>query len=265
MKLNADGTYGWTRSWNGARVSFVGGEVALGADGSAVVTGVFSDTVDFDPTADTDLHSALPGASSLFVTKIDNEGKYSWTRSFASTDKAIGVDAAVGPTGHVVVTGSFRGDTDFGSAVEPDLRVPVGSDDIFITELGPQGTPEWTRTVGSVSPGESGRRIVVGPSQSVAVSGVYSNTIDLNPGCGLQEHSPATSSDRFVVKLVCPEPTGDTNDDGLIDLIDFAAIQRCFSGPAPTTCGDGCESLDLDADDDIDLDDYLIFDATETP
>ena len=56
---------------------------------------------------------------------------------------------------------------------------------------------------------------------------------------------------------------GDANGDGFIDLLDYAAIQRCFTGPGrpipPAPEPVHCVCLDLDGDRDIDLIDYAIF------
>lgn len=54
---------------------------------------------------------------------------------------------------------------------------------------------------------------------------------------------------------------GNFDDDGDVDLSDFAFFAACFSGtdnPAPST-PPGCLNSDLDGDGDVDLDDFLIF------
>jgi hypothetical protein len=51
----------------------------------------------------------------------------------------------------------------------------------------------------------------------------------------------------------------DFNQDGTIDLADFAGLQGCFTGadagPAPA----GCAMFHADLDNDVDLDDYAHF------
>jgi hypothetical protein len=55
----------------------------------------------------------------------------------------------------------------------------------------------------------------------------------------------------------------DADGNGHIDLIDYAALQRCYTGPEghipPTTALLQCRCLDLDNDNDIDLIDYAVF------
>ncbi len=65
------------------------------------------------------------------------------------------------------------------------------------------------------------------------------------------------------VTLKVPVP-GDIDDDGDVDVNDYATLQDCFSGedvPYPP----GCENADLDNDGDVDLDDYTLFYAIANP
>lgn len=54
----------------------------------------------------------------------------------------------------------------------------------------------------------------------------------------------------------------DFDADGAVDLRDFAAFQRCFTGAGQGPVADGCEVFRADPDTDIDLDDYAYFCAT---
>ena len=51
---------------------------------------------------------------------------------------------------------------------------------------------------------------------------------------------------------------GDGDDDGDVDLVDFGAFQRCFSGHEPPATNE-CASYDFDGDGDVDIDDYSVF------
>ena len=58
-------------------------------------------------------------------------------------------------------------------------------------------------------------------------------------------------------------PQGDTYHgfDGDIDLVDFAAFQRCFTAPGDFDRLCDCRFLDIDHDRDVDLDDLALFNA----
>ncbi len=59
----------------------------------------------------------------------------------------------------------------------------------------------------------------------------------------------------------CSHYPGDTDNDGDVDLTDFAAFQSCFNGPNQTLPAPGCNIVDFDADNDCDLSDFATFQA----
>ena len=53
--------------------------------------------------------------------------------------------------------------------------------------------------------------------------------------------------------------SGDWDTDGDVDLVDFAALQRCFTGSGGTA-GDACAcAFDFDLDLDVDIADHAVF------
>ena len=67
-------------------------------------------------------------------------------------------------------------------------------------------------------------------------------------------------SDIFVNTIMFAGD-GDFDDDGDVDLVDFAAFQACFD-PAPTGLLEAeCDTGDMNADDVVDLDDFTEFQA----
>ena len=57
---------------------------------------------------------------------------------------------------------------------------------------------------------------------------------------------------------------GDHNCDLSTDLIDVAAWEACMTGPDDGPCTTGCEAFDFEADQDVDLADYAVFEALFT-
>ncbi|MCP4248787.1 MAG: exo-alpha-sialidase [bacterium] len=66
------------------------------------------------------------------------------------------------------------------------------------------------------------------------------------------EYDLLTSSATLV-------PDGDQDADGNVDLYDWGGFQRCFAPAGPVALG--CSVFDSDGDDDVDLDDYVQFEA----
>ncbi len=75
---------------------------------------------------------------------------------------------------------------------------------------------------------------------------------------GLAVPTPGASNNCSTCAVL-----GDADGNGRIDLLDYAALQRCHTGPEGPIPGPStllhCRCLDLDNDDDIDLIDYAIF------
>ncbi len=51
----------------------------------------------------------------------------------------------------------------------------------------------------------------------------------------------------------------DVDTDGDLDLLDFAGLQLCLTGPDSGPVDAGCEGFDADCDDDVDLSDFALF------
>jgi len=51
----------------------------------------------------------------------------------------------------------------------------------------------------------------------------------------------------------------DLDDDGDVDLTDFVYFQACFNGPNRPYARDGCADADLDRDTDVDVADFSEF------
>jgi hypothetical protein len=73
-------------------------------------------------------------------------------------------------------------------------------------------------------------------------------------GAWLDDDNGENSGSVYVYEL---ERCGDINEDGVIDMNDYALFHECMTGPgAPVRLS--CESADLDRDTDADLHDFAL-------
>jgi len=265
-KFLPDGSYAWTRT---IPVLYNYGNLACGPSGESVVTGLFTGTVDFDPTDGVDSRTAADdptgvGAGDVFVTKLNADGSYGWTYTLGGVGGDQGSTAAVSNEGNVFVGGDFRDQVDFDAGPGNAILTSNGHQDAFLMLLSPEGTFRWARSFGSGGIDGIGL-IAIGPTGELVVGGTYRSTVDFAVGCPLDERSTRLGlADSFLTKMVCLEPTADADRNGSINLRDYAAFENCFTGPAPTVCKNGCESFDFDHTDDIDLPDLPPFVNTVT-
>jgi hypothetical protein len=126
-KMDPSGAWVWATRAGGSSAEESLGVSAL-PDGSAIVTGWFTDTATFgtSPT----LTSA--GAEDVFVARVDPSGAWVWaTRAGGSSaDESFGVSAL--PDGSAIVTGSFQGTATFGTT--PTLT-SAGDEDVFVAKF----------------------------------------------------------------------------------------------------------------------------------
>ena len=138
IRIDADGTYGWTKSM-GASYDVRGHFVALDGSGNIYITGQFSKTVDFDPGTGVDNHTSggynLYGGKDIFLTSFNADGSYGWTKTLGGLGGDMNLSVAVDVSGNIYSTGFFWAAVDFDPGTGTDIRTPVGSRDIFITNF----------------------------------------------------------------------------------------------------------------------------------
>ncbi len=204
-KMYADGSYAWTRTIGGEGEDNAKG-VAIGPDGSILLTGSFALTVDFDPTEGVDIHtsgSSDPDEGAFFVTKLNADGSYGWTRTLAVSGvwtRTVTVD----PDGNVAVCGPFsQSSVDFDATSGQDWHGCASSYTCgFVTKYTADGEYVWTRTFGSQGGPVPLSDVATSADREVVVVGYFKRTVDLDPTDGVDEHtSNAESEDIFVVKL----------------------------------------------------------------
>jgi TolB-like protein len=117
---------------------------------------------------------------------------YSWSSRFGDADEQRGIDVAVGPSGNVVVTGSFWGSVDFGGG----MLVSAGTNDIFVAKFGPGGTHLWSKRFGDATL-QDVAYVAVDASGNVIIAGSFYGTLDFGGGA----LTSAGSTDIFIAKF----------------------------------------------------------------
>lgn len=144
VKFAPDGTVLWERDWGTAGTSEAGLTAAFGVgtwqDGSVYITGnSFGTGVD----------------ETVILVKFDPNGLLVWEK-LAEPSFGTGTDVAVGPDGHVYVTG---------------IADPDAGGDLFVLKFLPDGRARETRTWGGAEQ-ESGQSIAIAPDGTIVVAGL---------------------------------------------------------------------------------------------
>lgn len=222
-KRSADGTLVWAGSMGGVENFDTGYDIALDAEGNAIVTGSFFGSGDFDPGAGVHtLTASSLGSDDVFVQKLSPSGELLWAKALGGEGADLGYGVGVTSDGRIMLTGFFSGTADF----DPDPTVvfelttssAANFFDSFRCELGPDGAFLGASPFGGAG-SIATQPIAIGPDDAVTIAGHFENTADMDPGDGV---APATSGgfrDAFVVRLADATASLPDADDGAASLL----------------------------------------------
>ena len=122
----------------------------IDGNGNAYLTGMFTNSVDFDPGPGTaNLSSCCSGYSDIFIAKYDNNGNYVYAKSMGGSSYEQGNSLIVDNTGNLYVTGIYSGTCDFDPGPGVANLTSVGGGDIFIAKYDAGGNYIYAKSMGA--------------------------------------------------------------------------------------------------------------------
>jgi len=211
-----------------------GGAAAIGTDGSFFVAGAYMGTVDFDSSANQDVHStAASDDFDGFITKINPDGSYGWTRTFSGPGEMMVRGLVAAADGAIVAVGEYGGsvDLDPGTGVDLHETVMYGRDAVAV-KLTSDGAFVWGKTFAGMDAfSQSGAvAAAVDDADAVYVAGNYEGTVTFDSGAtgGVQTAEHPTA---MLVKLTA------TGTFSWFRSIENTGCADGFSGVAVATDG----------------------------
>jgi len=212
-KFDSSGNHVWAKTWGNSYISDTSNRahaLALDGSGNIYVTGYFIGIVDFDPGIDVDEHGSSPGAYA-YVCAYDPDGEYQWAEAWGSTSSvgnAVGRGITIDTAGNAYVTGSFIGITDFDPGPVADIHT-TSFDSIlgyavnaYLCKYDSTGEFQWAYDWGGeayYANGDYGYGIASDGSGNLYVAGYFGDTVDFDPGSGVEEHS--ATQDVYLSKF----------------------------------------------------------------
>ncbi|MGI8893796.1 MAG: SBBP repeat-containing protein [Bacteroidia bacterium] len=196
--INAQ-NFEWAKQIGGTSNDFAN-SIAVDAYGNVYTTGIFQETVDFDPGVGIfNLTSA--GGEDIFITRMDLNGNFIWAKTMGGIGLDLSTSITIDQAGNVYITGRFSATVDF----DPDSSgnynmTSVGNTDIFISKLDANGNFIWAKQMGGPEH-EIGSSITTDSAGNVYITGYFGGTADFDPGSGTYNLTSAGSNDIFISKL----------------------------------------------------------------
>jgi subtilisin-like proprotein convertase family protein/predicted RNA-binding protein Jag len=179
LKLDSNGNFGYVRTFGGTDWENPG-SLSLDSSNNAYVFGEFRGTVNFNWSG-TDNRTSL-GNSDSFITKVNADGTYGWTKTWGGSGRDMIVDSTIDSSNNIYVTGVFPGTVNF----NPDgtnNKVSNGQNDVFLSKFNSDGTYAWTNTWGG-NYGDWGTGVRVDSNGVAYVSGYFLWNVDFDTGAG---------------------------------------------------------------------------------
>lgn len=197
---DTDGDYRWANTGGGTGEDRIYSVVVSGT-GNVFCGGWFSGTnIDFNTGAGTQLLSSN-GGNDAFVMKIENDGDFSWAKSWGGTGFDGSFCLYADSDENVYSVGQFTGtNVDFDPSAASYL-LTSNSTDIFISLLDDNGDFVWARNPSGTSAVDNLRGLVVDETtDAVYVTGHFGSTVDFDVEAGTQNATAIGNYDFALVK-----------------------------------------------------------------
>lgn len=194
-KINADGTYGWTRVFNSPGHNYMHGMVVGGLADDVYINGSFEGT-DINFAADwggSDVKSSAGGLD-VFITRINEDGTYGWTRVVGGTDDDRGGSMDI-LGGSLFLCGYYKGTVNFKAEWGDTLNKTWSSPtrDLFVMSIKTDGTWDswsWVHVINDDDP-ISGTLII--DYDDVCIAGNFEGTVDFKADWGSADTKTTSS------------------------------------------------------------------------
>lgn len=197
-KFNADGSYNYTKSFGSTGYDFIY-SMTLDSNDNIYLVGRFEGTVDFDSSIDVDEHTSN-GSADIFLTKINADGSYGYTKTMGSSSSDWARDVTVDSSNNIYLTGTFRSTVDFDPGPGTDEYTSNGVYDIFLTKINSEGSYDGTTTIGGTN-SESGAGLTFDAQGNLYLAGEFRETVDFDPGPNSDEFTVVDAEDLFITKF----------------------------------------------------------------
>lgn len=191
-----DLAYAFSKAIGGAGDDIVNA-MDVDANNNLVLTGVYRQTVDFNPNVSVVNSLTTTAGGEVYVLKLDENLDYIWVRSFETTDTngGVGTSIKVDSQDNIVIGGTFRGTCDFdpSSGTTQNETAQTIFSAGFIVKLTPAGNYSWKATLNTTNNNISGnvygstpetflREIAIDTNDNIVAVGTFrGRVVDFNP------------------------------------------------------------------------------------
>ena len=209
VKLNSEGNFVWGKHFGGpGDTGPKATMIELDSDNNIIITGIFNNTVDFDPGPN--FYNLTSSAhTQSFILKLNNNGDFLWAKQFGNGPEVYSGssinDIKCDRESNMIVTGQFQRTCDFDPG--PGVFIVTSSSgsagDGYISKLDKNGNFIWVRTFGQVGGNNSfvsPTGIEIDGENNIVTTGYFIGNFDFDPGPSVNQFS-SINYDCYILKL----------------------------------------------------------------
>lgn len=196
-KFDETGNKLWTKAFD-HNTFILGSDVAQDSMGNVFIVGGFMGTFDFNPDAGVDNVTAS-GFQDPFITKLDANGNYLWTKKFTGISSENARNVIVDSADNIYVDAILNFDLDVDPGPGVQTATPIMPGNRVIVKLDNDGNfllfKVIPTTIFTVKAG-----LDIDSSNNIYTSGQISGTNDVDPDAGTTNLTSNNDTDPFVAK-----------------------------------------------------------------
>lgn len=176
---------------------------ALDKSGNIYTTGLFDQTIDFDPGPGV-FNLTATSISDAFILKLDNSGNFLWARQFQASSSggvACGLTICVDSSGNILSGGYFLNSIDLDPGLNNNIAISHGFYDFYVSKLDSNGNFLWGHNFGG-GDNDQINSLSIDKFGNVICTGYHFNdTIDFDPGPGIYNVAANGGRKVYILKL----------------------------------------------------------------
>ena len=127
--------------------------------------------------------------------------KFNWAKHTTGSLNEYIQSVQVDNAGNIYACGYFSGNVDFDPGTSVYMMNAQGLNDAFILKLAPNGGFVWARQLSGPNDDVAYSCTIDNVNNQVIFAGYFSDSIDLNPGSGINKQYSIGSTDLYIVAL----------------------------------------------------------------
>lgn len=197
-KYDSLGNFLWVRTWGAvASISHLDVYTVVTSNNEVIIGFYATGSMDLDPGAGVVTTNSAAGTA-VFV-KVDIDGNYIWGKRTASSGVIKGI--VIDENDQFYLSGTFQGTADFSPGSGTSNLTSSGNGDVFIAKYDTSGALIWVKKIGG-SGSETLTKLHMDRKNNLFLAGRFnSNTLDLNPGTGVNNVNHTSNFDSYLCKL----------------------------------------------------------------